>query len=174
IGRRGEEVAAVELGLGETVGFIRDVLAPHARRTWFGLWFVRTIDKIDADNPAEPLTAALYSSSAVLTHSEAAFRVTLAYAPSPGGRPAPAPLAGLTTWKEVAGMDATGSGGRRLFGSHSNYFFDRNAGERQRLVNQFHLLCEDFDRWFDEALRISGLSTESGRAAWSALDLGCG
>jgi deazaflavin-dependent oxidoreductase (nitroreductase family) len=52
-GRRREEVAAVELGPVEAVEFIRDVLAPHARRTWFGSWFVRTIDKIDIDDPAE-------------------------------------------------------------------------------------------------------------------------
>jgi len=71
-------------------------------------------------------------------------------------------------------MDETGTRGRPLFGAHSNYFFDRHAGERQRLENQFHLFEEDFDRWFDEALLIGGLSTDPGLAAWTMLDLGCG
>src|SRR2546430_2148209 len=52
-GRRREEVTAIELGPTEAAEFIRDVLAPHARRTRFGLWFVRNIDKIDIDNPIE-------------------------------------------------------------------------------------------------------------------------
>jgi deazaflavin-dependent oxidoreductase (nitroreductase family) len=51
VGRRKEEVTAVELGPTEAAEFIRDVLAPHARRTRLGSWFVRTIDKIDIDNP---------------------------------------------------------------------------------------------------------------------------
>jgi deazaflavin-dependent oxidoreductase (nitroreductase family) len=51
VGRRKEEVAAVELGPTEAADFIRDVLAPHARRTWLGAWFVRYIDKIDIDHP---------------------------------------------------------------------------------------------------------------------------
>jgi deazaflavin-dependent oxidoreductase (nitroreductase family) len=53
VSRRKEEVAAVELGPTEAAEFIRDVLAPHARRTRLGSWFVRTIDKIDIDNPVE-------------------------------------------------------------------------------------------------------------------------
>jgi deazaflavin-dependent oxidoreductase (nitroreductase family) len=53
VGRREEEVAAVELGPAQAIEFIRDVLAPHARRTRFGSWFVRTIDKIDIDHPEE-------------------------------------------------------------------------------------------------------------------------
>jgi deazaflavin-dependent oxidoreductase (nitroreductase family) len=52
-GSRREEVSAVELGLTEAAEFIRDVLAPHARRSRFGSWFVRNIDKIDIDNPVE-------------------------------------------------------------------------------------------------------------------------
>jgi deazaflavin-dependent oxidoreductase (nitroreductase family) len=51
IGRRKEEVTAVELGLAEAGAFIRDVVAPHAHRTRFGEWFVRNIDKIDIDHP---------------------------------------------------------------------------------------------------------------------------
>lgn len=50
-GRRTEEVTAVELGPAEAAAFIRDVLAPHARRTRLGAWFVRTVDKIDIDDP---------------------------------------------------------------------------------------------------------------------------
>ncbi|TMD21609.1 MAG: nitroreductase family deazaflavin-dependent oxidoreductase [Chloroflexi bacterium] len=51
--RQKEEVTAVELGPTEAAAFIRDVLAPHARRTRVGSWFVRTVDKIDIDNPIE-------------------------------------------------------------------------------------------------------------------------
>jgi deazaflavin-dependent oxidoreductase (nitroreductase family) len=52
-GRRKEEVTAVELEPAEAVEFIRDVLAPHARRTRLGSWIVRNLDKIDIDNPVE-------------------------------------------------------------------------------------------------------------------------
>ena len=55
-GRRREEVTAIELGPTEAAEFIRDVLGPHARRTRLGSWFVRTIDKIDIDNPVEAAT----------------------------------------------------------------------------------------------------------------------
>ncbi|HLJ80821.1 MAG TPA: nitroreductase family deazaflavin-dependent oxidoreductase [Ktedonobacterales bacterium] len=50
-GRRTEEVTAVELGPAEAAAFIRDVLAPRARQSWLGMWFVRHIDKIDIENP---------------------------------------------------------------------------------------------------------------------------
>jgi deazaflavin-dependent oxidoreductase (nitroreductase family) len=50
-GRRREEVTAIELGPEDAAGFIRDVLAPHARRSRFGDWFVRNVDKIDYDDP---------------------------------------------------------------------------------------------------------------------------
>jgi hypothetical protein len=53
VGRRREEVTAIELGPTDAVEFIRDVLAPHARRTRFGSWFVRDIDNIDIDRPVE-------------------------------------------------------------------------------------------------------------------------
>jgi deazaflavin-dependent oxidoreductase (nitroreductase family) len=52
-GGRKEEVTAVELGLSEAGEFIRDVLAPRARQTRLGAWFVRSIDKIDIDHPME-------------------------------------------------------------------------------------------------------------------------
>jgi deazaflavin-dependent oxidoreductase (nitroreductase family) len=53
IGRRKEEVTAMELGYAEAVEFIRDVLAPEARRMPLGAWIVRNIDKIDFDHPEE-------------------------------------------------------------------------------------------------------------------------
>jgi deazaflavin-dependent oxidoreductase (nitroreductase family) len=49
--RRRIDVPAVELGQAEAAAFIRDVLAPHARRSWFGSWFVRNVDKIDIEDP---------------------------------------------------------------------------------------------------------------------------
>ena len=52
-GRRSEEVTAVELSRPDAVAFIRDVLAPHARRSPLGSWIVRHIDRIDYDHPAE-------------------------------------------------------------------------------------------------------------------------
>jgi deazaflavin-dependent oxidoreductase (nitroreductase family) len=53
VGRHSEEVAAVELGPGDAAAFIRDVIAPQARRSRFGRWFVRNVDKIDIDHPEE-------------------------------------------------------------------------------------------------------------------------
>src|SRR5829696_5475821 len=52
-GRRHEEVVAVELRSEEATAFIRDIVGPHARRSRFGEWFVRTIDGIDIDHPEE-------------------------------------------------------------------------------------------------------------------------
>ena len=52
-GRQKEEVTAVELGPAEAAAFIRDVLAPHARRVPLGGWIVRNLDKIDYDHPIE-------------------------------------------------------------------------------------------------------------------------
>lgn len=62
----------------------------------------------------------------------------------------------------------------RLFGTHSNYFFERNIDDRQRLARQFVLLREDFNLWFDQALRLGGLSADPGQADWPVLDAGCG
>jgi deazaflavin-dependent oxidoreductase (nitroreductase family) len=50
---RKEEVVATELDLDGAASFIRDVLAPHARRVRGGEWIVRTLDGIDLDHPAE-------------------------------------------------------------------------------------------------------------------------
>jgi deazaflavin-dependent oxidoreductase (nitroreductase family) len=52
-GRHKEEVTATELGAAEAIEFIRNVLAPHARRSRLGAWIVRNLDKIDFDNPEE-------------------------------------------------------------------------------------------------------------------------
>jgi deazaflavin-dependent oxidoreductase (nitroreductase family) len=52
-GRRREAVTARELGPDEAAAFIRDVVASHARRSRFGSWFVRHVDKIDIDDPVE-------------------------------------------------------------------------------------------------------------------------
>jgi deazaflavin-dependent oxidoreductase (nitroreductase family) len=51
-GRR-EEVVATELDPEAAAAFIRDVLAPHARRVRGGEWFVRNVDRIDIDHPEE-------------------------------------------------------------------------------------------------------------------------
>lgn len=59
-------------------------------------------------------------------------------------------------------------------GSYSNYVFDRYTGERDRLRYQYELLREDFNRWFDEALKRGGLPTDPAQATWSVLDVGCG
>ena len=53
VGRRAEEVTVVELSPADAADFIRDVVAPQARRTKLGGWIVRHIDKIDIDHPVE-------------------------------------------------------------------------------------------------------------------------
>src|SRR5438874_13457128 len=53
VGRRKEEVTAVELGPTEAAEFIRDVLAPPARRSRLGSRFVPSVDKIVIDHPGE-------------------------------------------------------------------------------------------------------------------------
>lgn len=53
IGRKREEIRAVELGHDEAVRFINEVIAPIAASTRLGNWFVRTVDKIDLDHPDE-------------------------------------------------------------------------------------------------------------------------
>jgi len=56
----------------------------------------------------------------------------------------------------------------------STEVFERDVGDRRRLELQFGLLREDFNFWFDQTLRLGGLSTDPGRADWSVLDVGCG
>jgi deazaflavin-dependent oxidoreductase (nitroreductase family) len=51
VGRRREEVTAVELTGDDAVAFFRDVLAPQARADPINAWFVRSVDRIDIDDP---------------------------------------------------------------------------------------------------------------------------
>ena len=53
VGRRKEEVTAVELGPTEAVEFFRDVLHPRVQRTRVGAWIVRHVDQVDLDHPVE-------------------------------------------------------------------------------------------------------------------------
>jgi deazaflavin-dependent oxidoreductase (nitroreductase family) len=51
VGRRREQVRAVELTGVDAVDFFRDVLAPQARADPINAWFVRSVDHIDIDDP---------------------------------------------------------------------------------------------------------------------------
>ena len=50
---RKEEVRATELDPTQRVAFFRDILGPLARGIPFGVWFVRTFDQVDLDDPLE-------------------------------------------------------------------------------------------------------------------------
>ena len=52
VGRRREQVTAVELTGDDAVAFFRDVLAPQARADPINAWFVRSVDHIDIEDPA--------------------------------------------------------------------------------------------------------------------------
>jgi deazaflavin-dependent oxidoreductase (nitroreductase family) len=52
LGSRTEEVRAVELAPSEAAGFMREVVAPQARRSWMVAWFMR-ICRVDVNNPVE-------------------------------------------------------------------------------------------------------------------------
>jgi hypothetical protein len=51
--RRKEEVTATELDATQRVAFFRDILGPLARSIPFGVWFIRTFDRVDLDDPLE-------------------------------------------------------------------------------------------------------------------------
>jgi deazaflavin-dependent oxidoreductase (nitroreductase family) len=51
--RRKEEVTATELDPTQRVAFFRDILGPLARGIPLGVWFVRTFDQVDLDDPLE-------------------------------------------------------------------------------------------------------------------------
>jgi deazaflavin-dependent oxidoreductase (nitroreductase family) len=51
-GRR-EDVAATELDPTQRVEFFRDVLGPIARDMRLGMWFIRTVDGVDLNDPWE-------------------------------------------------------------------------------------------------------------------------
>jgi deazaflavin-dependent oxidoreductase (nitroreductase family) len=50
---RKDEVTATELDPSRRVAFFRDVLGPLARGIPFGVWFIRTVDQVDLDDPVE-------------------------------------------------------------------------------------------------------------------------
>jgi deazaflavin-dependent oxidoreductase (nitroreductase family) len=50
--RRTQEVTATELGPDERVAFFRDVLGPIARGMRGGVWFIRTFDGVDVNDPS--------------------------------------------------------------------------------------------------------------------------
>jgi deazaflavin-dependent oxidoreductase (nitroreductase family) len=50
---RKEEVRATELDRTQRLAFFQDVLGPVARRMPFGVWFIRTVDGVDLDDPHE-------------------------------------------------------------------------------------------------------------------------
>jgi len=49
--RRKEQVRAIELDPAQRVDWFRDTLAPLARRMRGGIWFIRTVDRTDLDDP---------------------------------------------------------------------------------------------------------------------------
>jgi deazaflavin-dependent oxidoreductase (nitroreductase family) len=51
--RRKEEVSSTELDQIQRVVFFRDILGPVARGIPFGVWFIRTVDGVDLDQPLE-------------------------------------------------------------------------------------------------------------------------
>ena len=50
---RKEEIRATELDRTERLAFFRDVLGPVARGMPLGVWFIRTVDGVDLDDPLE-------------------------------------------------------------------------------------------------------------------------
>ena len=50
--RREEEVLATELDAAQRVAFFRDTLRPVAGTIPLGMWFIRTVDGTDLDDPA--------------------------------------------------------------------------------------------------------------------------
>jgi deazaflavin-dependent oxidoreductase (nitroreductase family) len=51
VDRREEQIRAVELDPAQRVEWFRDTLAPLARRMRGGMWFIRTVDQTDLDDP---------------------------------------------------------------------------------------------------------------------------
>lgn len=50
---RNDDVRATELDTPQRLEFFRDVLGPLARGIPFGVWFIRTVDGVDLDDPDE-------------------------------------------------------------------------------------------------------------------------
>jgi deazaflavin-dependent oxidoreductase (nitroreductase family) len=53
VGRRREEVRAVELGPEQAVAFYRDILAPRVKESRAAAWIVRNVDGVDINDPVE-------------------------------------------------------------------------------------------------------------------------
>jgi deazaflavin-dependent oxidoreductase (nitroreductase family) len=51
VDRREEQIRAVEHDPAQRVEWFRDTLAPLARRMRGGMWFIRTVDQTDLDDP---------------------------------------------------------------------------------------------------------------------------
>jgi deazaflavin-dependent oxidoreductase (nitroreductase family) len=51
--QRKEEVSVTELDPTQRVGFFRDILGPLARRIPLGVFFYRTVDKVDLNHPVQ-------------------------------------------------------------------------------------------------------------------------
>ncbi|HEX8982568.1 MAG TPA: nitroreductase family deazaflavin-dependent oxidoreductase [Ktedonobacterales bacterium] len=51
--RRQEDVTATELDLAQRVAFFSDVVAPFARSLPLGFWFIRVMDGVDLNHPAD-------------------------------------------------------------------------------------------------------------------------
>jgi deazaflavin-dependent oxidoreductase (nitroreductase family) len=51
--RRTEQVTATELAPTQRVAFFRDILGSLARGIPLGVWFIRTVDQVDLDDPLE-------------------------------------------------------------------------------------------------------------------------
>jgi SAM-dependent methyltransferase len=56
----------------------------------------------------------------------------------------------------------------------STYLFGGEAGDQQRLRDQYELLREDFLAWFERALQKAGLTDSPEHATFSVLEVGCG
>jgi deazaflavin-dependent oxidoreductase (nitroreductase family) len=50
---REEEVRAVELDQAERLSFFRDTMRPLAKGIPGGMWFIRTVDGVDLDDPVD-------------------------------------------------------------------------------------------------------------------------
>jgi deazaflavin-dependent oxidoreductase (nitroreductase family) len=51
--RKTQDVTATELSPAERVGFFRDIVGPVARSMRGGVWFIRTFDGVDVNDPVK-------------------------------------------------------------------------------------------------------------------------
>lgn len=59
-------------------------------------------------------------------------------------------------------------------GSTGMSYLLETYSDRDRLFLQYELFRDDFNHWFDRALRLGNLSTDPATATWRVLDVGCG